>query len=351
MFVAAGGFSMDGKLRLSFASWLYDRMEALRDGRVAPEGIDLQYITLWVSEIFQRTIKHQAFDVSELSFGEYIKSIPDAGNGPFIAIPAFPSRMFRHRSIFINKNSGIRNASDLKGKRIGILRYAQTASIWIRGIMADHYDVPIDSVDYFIGPLEKSINDGASLLSSTGKIWNTNIRTQKIDDGEGLSQMLQDGEIDALYTSRNPSTFGKESSNVRRLFPQYWDEELRYFRKTGIFPIMHTIVLKMDAYRKNPWIAESMLKALDKSKEIAQKDLEVTGVLKNMYPWMLEKLDEWKDAIGSDYWPYGVKSNLPTLDAFLRYCHDQGVTRREMTIDEVFAKESIEHFGKESDIS
>lgn len=341
---------MTEKLRINFACWIYDRMEPLRDGRISPEGISLNYIPLWVSETFYRMGRHREFDVSEMSFGEFIHVISNEKEPSMIALPVFPSRMFRHRSIYINRNSGIEKPSDLKGKRIGILRYAQTASIWIRGILDEHYGVPIDSVEYHVGPLERSSSEareGGSLFGSAEDIHNPGIRTQAIGRDECLSEMLQRGEIDALYSSREPATLNMPDSNVRRLFADYRHEELSYFMKTGVFPMMHTVAMKMPIYRENPWIAESLLKAFNQSKNQAQKDLEINGVLKNMFPWMVEELAKWKSAIGEDYWPYGVSSNSSAISAFLRYCYLQGITKRELTAEDVFAKEAIAPFKKE----
>jgi 4,5-dihydroxyphthalate decarboxylase len=325
-------------------------MEPLRDGRVQPEGISLNFIPLWVSETFYRMKTHKQFDISEISFGEYLHTLSTNKERDFIAIPVFPSRMFRHRSIFVNSDSGIEKPGDIIGKKVGILRYAQTASIWIRGILSEFYGVPIDSVEYYVGPLEKSRSEdteGGSLFGAPEKIFNSKIKIRKIKENESLSNMLEKGEIDVLYSSRVPSTFGKPGSKIKRLFSNFQEEEMAFFKKTKIFPIMHTVVFRNDIYEKNRWAAESMFKAFNASKIQAQKDLEVNGVLKTMYPWILEDIQKWKEIIGNDYWPYGANANKETLDAYLRYCFEQGITQRHLTLEDIFAKESLEPFKKE----
>lgn len=341
---------MAEKLNLNFACWIYDRMEPMRDGRVVPEGISLNYIPLWVSETFYRMKIHKEFDISEMSFGEYLHTISTRKERDFIAIPVFPSRMFRHRSIYINSESGIEKPEDIIGKKVGILRYSQTASIWIRGILEEFYKVPIDSVEYYVGPLERNrIEDteGGSLFRVPEKIFNNKVKIKRIQENEALSTMLQEGEIDALYSSRTPSSFGKPGSKIKRLFSNYQEEEIEFFKKTRIFPIMHTVVFRNEIYEKNRWAAESMFKAFNDSKKQAQKDLGINGVLKNMYPWMMEELQRWIEIIGNDYWPYGANANQETLSAFLRYCFEQGITQRLLTVDDIFAKEALEPFRKE----
>src|ERR1700675_4475965 len=230
------------KLRLAMACWNYDRTRALLEDRIPIDGIDLTYINIPVEETFFRMIRHREFDVAEMSLSSYTLSMFNDPK-PFVAIPVFPSRSFRHSCIYINRKSGIREPKDLVGKRIGMPKYQLTAPVWIRGILSDEYNVPVAGAKYFTGGQEESGRSEKIELSLPPEI-----HVEAVGPGKTLSQMLDSGEIDALYSPRIPSTFLDGSDSVRRLFENYYDVERDYFRKTGIFPIMHTVVIRRDVY-------------------------------------------------------------------------------------------------------
>src|SRR3954453_14041898 len=217
------------KLRLSLACWNYDRTRALMDRTVQPDGIELNYLDLPVEETFFRMIRHREFDVAEMSLSSYTVSL-FREPAPFIAIPVFPSRMFRHASIYVNANAGIATPRDLVGKRIGTPEFQMTAPVWIRGILAEHYGVPVDSVTYFTGGQEEPGRSEKQKLDLPASI-----RVQPIGEKQTLSRMLAEGEIDALHTARMPSTCSPTGRPVRRLFDNYKDVEREYYAKTGIF--------------------------------------------------------------------------------------------------------------------
>jgi 4,5-dihydroxyphthalate decarboxylase len=325
------------KLRMSFASWNYDRIRALRDGRVSPEGIDLNFIPLQAEELFFRMARFREFDASEMSFSSYVVSLSSKDH-PFVAIPAFLSRSFRHSGIFVNKNAKIRRPQDLRGKRVGIPEYQLTACVWIRGILSDEYDVPIDSPKYFIGGQEETGRREKLKLGLPRKI-----RVSEIGKNKTLSQMLESGEIDALYTPRAPSTLANRS-NVVRLFPNYHQTEKQYFEKTGIFPIMHVVAIRKDVYRKNPWVALSLYKSLCESQRISYEELSQTNAYISMLPWLDAHVEEAKDLMGSNYWPYGLERNEKTIRTLLRYCYEQGISKRHLKPSELFVKETKESF-------
>ena len=279
---------MEKLLRVNLACWDYDRTRPIWDGRVKVEGIDLNYIPLWVEETFSRMLTNKEFDVSEMSLSAYISSL-FTKDKPFIAIPVFPSRTFRHRSIFVNVNSGIKEPKDIVGKKVGVYRFRHTASVWIRGTLADNYDLPLNSVTYYSGGLERPEEDESKFwgLPSTGERMATlGIKIEQIGERKTLSSMLENGEIDALYTARMPSAFTARSKNISQLFKDYVHEEMAYYTKTKIFPIMHTIVIRRDLYEQNRWMAISLLKAFIEAKEMAYKALYQTGALRYMLPWM-----------------------------------------------------------------
>ena len=255
------------KLNLTLSCWNYDRMQALRDGSVQPDGIELNYLPLPVEETFFRMVRFGEFDVAEMSLSSYTVSLFKDPRR-FIAIPIFPSRFFRHSCIYVNAKSGIREPKDLIGKKIGVPEFQMTAPVWIRGILAEHYGVPVDSVTYSTGGEEEPGRPEKQSLDLPA-----NIKVHAIPDDKTLSQMLRDGEIDALHTARAPSTY--DGVNVVRLFENYPEVEREFWRKTRIFPIMHTVAIRREVYEKNRWIAQSLFKAFAE----AQAFLAFQGVI------------------------------------------------------------------------
>ncbi len=307
------------KLPLTLACWNYDRTRALADGSVTPDGIELNYLDLPVEETFFRMLRHHEFDAAELSLSSYTVSL-FRENPPFIAIPVFPSRYFRHSCIYVHAGSGIRKPEDLAGKRIGNPEYQMTAPVWIRGIMSDEYGVPVTSPTYFSGGEEQPGRTEKIALSLPPEI-----RTQSIPVDHTLSRMIETGEIDALYTARAPSTFGR-SDKVLRLFPDYPAVERAYYAKTKIFPIMHVIVVRRDVYRENPWVIQSLYKAFLEAHRRVYDDLHDTAALKFMLPWLHAHVEETERSMGTrDFWPYGLEPNRQVLRTFLRYSFEQGL--------------------------
>jgi len=295
------------KLRLTFACWDYDRTRALAEGTVRPDGIDLVYLAQPVEETFFRMLRYREFDACEMSLSSYVASLGQ-DHPAFVAIPAFPSRFFRHSCIFISTGSGIRKPQELKGKRIGVPEYQMTAPVWIM------LNVP------------------------------PTISLRAIPSDKTLSRMLADGELDALVTARAPSTFHKEPDKVQRLFPNYVEMEKDYYRRTRIFPIMHTVVLRRDVYERNPWIAQSLYKACVASKAKAYELYNQTAAMPSMLPWTVAHVEEARREMGEDWWSYGLSPNRQVLDTFLRYHHEQGLSKRRFAPEELFAKETLESY-------
>ncbi|HVI33872.1 ABC transporter substrate-binding protein [Phenylobacterium sp.] len=326
------------RLSLTLACWDYDRTRALADGRVRPEGIDLNLIPLHVEETFFRMLRGREFDAAEMSLSSYAVSLM-RDDPAFVAIPVFPSRFFRHSCIFVSAKSGIREPRDLVGKRVGVPEYQMTAPVWIRGILSDEYGVDPAGVSYFTGGEEEPGRDEKLKLDLPAQFSVT-----PIPAGKTLSQMLADGEIDALHTARTPSTFYSRPDDVRRLFPDFVAVEKAYFRRTGIFPIMHVIALRRDVYEANRWIAQSLFKAFAEAQAIAYENLRVTSAMISMLPWQVAAVEEAVAELGPDWWPYGFAKNRAVLDTFLRYHHEQGLSRRRLQPEELFAPETFEAF-------
>jgi len=295
-------------------------------------------LNLHVEETFFRMLRNREFDVAEMSLSSYCVSL-GREKPAFVAIPVFPSRFFRHSCIFVSAKSGIREAKDLAGKRIGTPEYQMTAPVWIRGILQDEYGVDAASPEYWTGGEEESGRDEKIRLDLPPKF-----RVRPIGPEKTLARMLADGELDVMHTARIPSTFTTRPGTVRRLFENYVEVEKAYFRKTKIFPIMHTVVLRRDVYEANRWIAQSLAKAFAQAQRIVYENLYNTAALTTMLPWQVAQVEETRREMGDDWWAYGFAPNRHVLDTFLRYHHEQGLSRRRLAPEELFAPETLEAF-------
>ena len=252
---------------------------------------------------------------------------------------------FRMRSIYVNKNSGIMDAKGIIGKKVGIPEFRQTAGVWIRGILNDYYQVPYHSQEYYRGPLEFNTtkNKFFSNLSSTDRITiNKDIKISKIEENSSLTSLLERGKIDALYSAVTPSTLNDKNSNIRRLYSDF-EEDLKYFKKTNIFPIMHVLIMKNALYEKNKTFVKSLYEAFDESMSIAKEEMfNATGALVNMDPFLELTTIKIREILGSDIWDYGIKHNLNTIKVFSRYCFEQGLTDHLLSVEELFPPELLD---------
>ena len=323
---------------MTLGCWGYDRARALKDGTVQADGIDLNFLDMSVEETFFRMLRHHEFDAAEMSMSSYTMTM-FMEDRPFVAIPAFIVRQFRHGAIFINTDSGIKEPKDLIGKRVGCPEYQMTAPVWIRGILSDEYGIPVDSVHYMTGGEEQPDRP-----EKIGLNLPENIKVEPIGPGKTLGTMLDKGELDALYTARAPLSFYKEGSKIKRLFENFPEVEREYYRKTGIFPIMHCVVIRRDVYEANPWVAQSLLKAFTQAQKKTYEDFALTGSPMVMLPWVVPLVEEVKKTLGEEFWPYGFKQNRETIATFLRYHYEQGLSPRLLQPEELFAPESMESF-------
>ena len=326
------------RLPLSFACWNYDRTEALQTGRVRPDGIDLNFQALDVEETFFRMLRHQEFDVAELSLSSYCVTL-GRDDPRFIAIPVFPSRFFRHSCIFVSKRSGIESPRDLIGKRIGVPEYQMTAPVWIRGILADEYGVDPASVTYVTGGEEEPGREEKLKLNLPPQF-----RVEPIGPTQTLARMLADGEIDALHTARAPSTFYSEPDKVARLFPDFVAVEKAYYAHSGIFQIMHVVAIRRELYERHRWIARSLYTAFAAAQRLSYEQLLVSASLKTMLPWQIAAVEDTIATMGRDWWPYGIERNRHVIQTFTRYHHEQGLSPRQLAIEEMFAPETFAEF-------
>lgn len=326
------------KLSLTLACADYDRTRPLLDGSVQPEGIELVGVALPPGEIFFRMSRYKEFQVSEMSLASYT-IMKTRGDCPFIAIPVFPSRMFRHSCIYINTESGIESPKDLVGKNIGMPEYQMTAAVFARGMLHHDYGVAPESVTWMRGGLEEPGHQSVVSYKLP-----ENIRLEGIPPDKVLSRMLEAGEIAGLITPNFPSTFRQGSPTVKRLFPNFKEVEMDYFRRTGIFPTMHTVVIREDVYQQQPWVAQSLFKAFLKAKKQASQELYEADALKITLPWVLSEVEETRSVMGTDFWPYGVEPNRVTLEALTQYLVEQGVADRALPPEELFAPNTLDHY-------
>ena len=324
-------------LHLTLACEDYDRMRPVKDGIVKPEGIDLNYLVMPVEEIFWRMMKYEEFDASELSMGAFLTAA-SRGRRPFIAIPVFPSRTFRHRCIFVNTDSGITSVQDLRGRRMGVPEYSMTAAVWLRGMFEHDYGVRPKDIHWVqAGEEHPGRKDRVDFDMPSGVSMESRPDTT-------LNAMIESGEIDAMMSPRMPTCFLEGSPKVRRLFPDYRRAEVEYFRSTGLFPIMHVMVIKRSIYEREPWVAQTLYKAFCAAKEICMRELYDTNILRVSLPWTSAEFEETRDLMTIDYWPYGVAANRKNLETLHGYLLEQEVIKERLNLDELFAKETVEGF-------
>lgn len=324
-------------LSLTFACQDYDRTRAIQDGRVQPDGIALNFLSLPVEETFFRQLRYREFDASEMSLSSYVLTLNDPVP-PFVAIPVFPSRYFRHQSIFINTRSGITAPGDLAGKRVGIPEYQMTASVWQRGILEEEYGVTTEQMHYFTGGLEEPGREEKIPLSLP-----SGISVTPIHSDQTLSGMLAEGELDAIFCANEPSSF-RSQDHIRRLFEDYKTVEQDYYRRTQIFPIMHVVAINRELHARSPWVATSLMKAFQKSLDISYADLRYRSALKTMLPWLSDHVRETEEVMGDRFWTYGLRDNRPTIDKFLEYSYRQGLAGRRWNPEEIFYSGTAESF-------
>jgi 4,5-dihydroxyphthalate decarboxylase len=324
------------ELALSVACRAYDRVRALFDGRVRIEGCRATFLALGPEETFFRAFRHAEFDVSELSFSSYLITL-DRGDPEYVALPIFLSRMFRHSAIYVRADRGIAQPQDLKGRLVGVPEYQVTAAVWVRGMLQDEYGVRPSDLRWRSGGLEEPGREEKLPLALP-----PSIELEPVPREQTLSRMLAAGELDALVAPRAPSCFTRREPQVARLFPEFRKVEQAYFAKTGLFPIMHVLGVRRSLAQQQPWLAASLVKAFAQAKELALAELGDVTALAASLPWLPAEVEETRARMGADWWPYGVDANRHALETLTRYAHEQGVTRRRLAVEELFAASTLE---------
>ena len=321
---------------ITIACGNYDRTAAIKDGRVKVEGCAVSYLPLYPEEIFHRAFKFQEFDVSELSFSSYLRTVA-VGTSAYVGIPAFVSRIFRHSGIYIRKGAGITKPEDLRGKRIGLPEYQITAVVWMRGMLQHEYGVQPSEMHWRSGGQEQP---GRSERTPLKPI--PGLDLQPIPADKTLVGMLKDGELDALFTARAPSSFLAGEPHIGRLFPDTRAAEIAYYRKTGLFPIMHLVGIKRALVEQYPWLATSVYKAFCEAKALAMIDLLDVNALMVTLPFLEAETKDTMAAMGRDFWRYGVHENAREIEALTQYAFEQGLVDRKLAAEELFARATFE---------
>lgn len=328
------------KLELTVATWDYDRVRPIMDGRVKVEGCEINFIKVPPEECFHRAWYHQDFDVTEIGLSGYIIATSRGqgvgGLSPYVGIPVFLSRSFRASGIYVRTDRGIDTPQDLRGKKIGVPEYQITAAVWSRGMLSDEYGVRTEEMEWYQG--------GMSNAGRKDK-WPNNLPEgfplHFMEPGRTINDMLETGELDGFIGPRTPRSYRDGKTPIRRLFEDFETVEKAYYRKTGIFPIMHPLGLRRELHEKHPWLALNLYLAFSEAKRISQEEFYETAALKIGHPWIVSSALSAQEVMGPDIFPYGVENSRPTLDAAIRYSMEQCMAVRPVTIEELFPANTL----------
>ena len=318
------------EIEVSLAVCDYDHVRDFVSGAVKAEGLRINFQSFSIQEIFHRFTSFREWDASEMSMGMYV-ALRSQGDDSLTAIPVFTSRMFRLSSFYINRNSSIKSAADLRGGKIGYPEWAHTAGIYGRAYLMHEMDIALEEVEWVQSGVNKGgIDEHVDLALPSG------VRQTPIND-KSLDEMLIAGDIDALMSSAPPKSFYDRHPDIIRLFPDFEDLEITHYQQSGIFPIMHTIAIKRELTDKHPWITKNLFSAFDEAKNRATERLHDVTISRYPNPWNFASAERAQSLFGQDIWPYGIEPNRITLDKFLQFCLEQGIAHRPMKVDELFA--------------
>jgi len=324
-----------GDIKLTLACMETDRTRPILDGRVRVPGCELVPVHADPQDIFRRALQEQAFDVSELSMGSHITTTA-RGDNKYIALPVFLSRSFRHSCIYVRSDRGIATPADLKGRRIGIADYQQTAVLWLRGMLHDQYGVAASDVRWRTGGMEAPAPVRLALDLPA------HLDVRRIGPTDILNDLLAKGEIDAIMSPNPPSCYVKKAAPVERLFPDYQKAEIAYFEQTGFFPIMHALTIRKDVVAANPQLPLEMFRAFVQAKAIAMAEFNQSGVLKFALPWLVCHYAETRRIMGPNIWAYGFRENRDEIAAMTRYAHQDGLAARIVDPAELFHPSTLD---------
>jgi 4,5-dihydroxyphthalate decarboxylase len=318
------------KINLTIATSDYDHFRDFRSGEVQAQGIEPIWLQHEIHEIFSRFAAKREWDVSEMSFAKFTAQFAEGETSDVIALPVFASRVFRLSSLYVNPSKGIRTAADLKGKRVGLPEWAQTAAVYTRGWLEHEAGVPLTSIQW--------VQAGTEDAGRTEKVDLTLPKGINIirEPEKTLSDMIVRGELDAIMTATIPLPYQRRDPNIKRLFDDPRAEEVKYFQRTGVYPIMHIIAMRKAVLEEHPWVARNLYLAFLESKDRAMARIFEGGVSRYPIPWLNDTVMELRDLFKGDIYPYGVDTNYTTLETFLRFCFEQGVAKKLLKPEDIF---------------
>ncbi len=318
---------MSARLRLTLACAATDRTRPVLDGRVAVPGVELLCLPGEPEDIFRRALRDRAFEITELSMGSHIVTTA-RGDSPYVGVPVFLSRAFRHSAIYIRTDRGIRTAADLAGRTIGLPEYQQTAALWVRGILREHYGVDTRSIRW------RTRGERVAITLPEG------FDVKPL--GEDLPTALAEGRLDALIAPRPPAGLDDPAVPVARLYPDYRAEEIAWHRASGFFPIMHCLAVRRDVAEAHPWLPVALFRAFAEARRLSLAELQLVNVLRVSLPWIAAAYEEQARVMGGDPWPYGFARNRAEVAAMIRFAVTDGLAAREIPPEALFHPSTLE---------
>jgi len=330
-----------GGLDITIAGYPFDHVRPLIDGSVQVEGCNATFEHGKIGDLNTHVFNGpQKLEVTEVGLSPFMLAYANQGFRDYSLIPVFPLRLFRHKSIFINIDSGIRHPEDLKGKRVGTPGYSSTSLTWIRGFMQHEYEVRPEDLEWVVSAADSSAKD-AGKVSEQESILPKGIEVRAGPKGKDESDMLVDGDVDALFHAAEPKAFTEGHPKIKRLFPNPRETERDYFSRTGIFPIMHAVAMRNDVIDKHPWLPEAVFNAYAQAKQARYEEMRMGWVLGTL-PWYGQELEETRAVMGENFWPYGIEANLKTLNALFQYSHEQGLAKKRLGVEQLFHPSTLD---------
>ena len=331
----AARYAASGQLDITIAGYPVDHVRALADGKVQVKGCNVTFKPGKIGDLNTHVFSGlQELEVTEIGLGPFMLAYANEGFRDYSLIPVFPIRLFRHKSVFIHTDRGIKRPEDLKGRRIGTPGYSSTSLTWIRGFMQHEYGVKPEDVEWVVSAADSSAKD-AGKVSAQESILPESISVSVGPEGKNESEMLVDGDVDALFHAAEPTAFTEGHSRIKRLFPDYRKTERDYYARTGIFPIMHAVAMRNDVIDAHPWLPEAVFNAYSRAKQMQYETMNMQWIFGTL-PWFGREFDETRELMGKNFWPYGVEANRKTLEALFQYSHEQGLASKRLSVEELF---------------
>jgi len=330
------------KLSLIVSGYKLDRTEALIDGRAQVEGCDIKFEPSGIGDINTNVFSGpQTLDVTEIGLHPFMLAYANEGFRDYSLLPIFPIRVFRHKSIFIRTDRGIKGPEDLRGKKVATPGFSSTSLTWLRGIVQHEYGVKPEEIQWVQSSKDSSAK-AVGKVSKQESMVPKGLSVSKGPEGKDESDLLESGEVDALFHAAEPRAYVEGHPKVARLFPDFRKTEHAYFEKTGIFPIMHAVAIRNSLIEQHPWLPKAVFDAYSKSKQLMYDHLKKMGWATISLPWVAQEIEETRALMGDNFWPYGIEPNRKALEALFQYSHEQGLATRRLTIEELFHPSSLE---------